>query len=52
MDGKPRRFIGILGCTAFHRFYFYYTDFLRDPADVELMENMLRSLRIRMADHP
>ncbi len=51
LHGEPRRFIGIVGCTASHRFYFYYTDFLRDPLDAELMERMLRSLRIRTGDH-
>lgn len=52
LHGDPRRFIGIVGCTASHRFYFYYTDLLRDPIEAELMERILRSLRIRTADHP
>jgi hypothetical protein len=51
MHGEPRRFIGIIGCTASHRFYLYYTDFLMDPVDIELMEEMLRSSRIRTIDH-
>jgi hypothetical protein len=52
MHGEPRRFIGIIGCTASHRFYLYYTDFLKDPVDIEMMERMLRSSRIRTVDHP
>ncbi len=52
LHGEPRRFVGIVGCTSSHRFYFYYTDLLRDPLDAELMERVLRSLRIRTGAHP
>jgi hypothetical protein len=47
LHANPRRFVGVIGCTESHRFYFYYNDPLRDPLDYEQMEHVFRSLVIR-----
>lgn len=44
MHGEPRKFIGIVGFRAPYWFYLYYTDSLRDSADIHEMEQILRTL--------
>ncbi|HEY5672580.1 MAG TPA: hypothetical protein VIR78_02625 [Malonomonas sp.] len=39
-------FAGIIGFSAPHWFFFYYTDYLQDPADQARSEQLLESLKI------
>ncbi|MEZ4599265.1 MAG: hypothetical protein R2940_05710 [Syntrophotaleaceae bacterium] len=40
----PRKFIGIIGATETHKFYFYFNDPLRDPLDSSRMDRVFDSL--------
>lgn len=44
MHDEPRKFIGIVGFRAPYWFYLYYTDPLRDAADIREMEEILQTL--------
>jgi hypothetical protein len=44
MHDEPRKFIGIIGFRAPYWFYLYYTDPLRDAADILEMEQILQTI--------
>lgn len=44
--GVAQRFVGIIGFVAPYWFYLYYTDPLRDPADLKEMEQILKALAL------
>jgi hypothetical protein len=48
LHDDPRHFSGIIGFVSPYWYFFYYTDFLKDPEDKQRAERLINSLKIEI----